>query len=105
MCGLAGFIDRHFVKDAESCLRAMGDAIAYRGPDDSGLYHERESGIGFVHRRLSIVDLSAAGHQPMLSSSGRFIIVFNGEIYNHADLRQELEKAGHGLQWRGHSDT
>lgn len=105
MCGIAGFVDRKGGLNAEMLLEAMGQAIAYRGPDDSGIYFESELGLGFVHRRLAIVDLTSAGHQPMHSSSGRFVIVFNGEIYNHAALRKELEEGGHAVAWRGHSDT
>ena len=105
MCGIAGFVDHASDDDADARLRIMGQAIAYRGPDDSGTYYDASTGVGFVHRRLAIVDLSSAGHQPMRSSSGRFVIIFNGEIYNHAALRRELEASGHGLDWRGHSDT
>jgi asparagine synthase (glutamine-hydrolysing) len=88
----------------------MGDAIAHRGPDDRGIWMETESGAGLVHQRLSIVDLSPAGHQPMVSASSRYVIAFNGEIYNHLELRGELEQihpsAKKGLcEWRGHSDT
>ena len=105
MCGIAGFVDHASGDDAEARLRAMGEAIAYRGPDDSGTFYDSATGLGFVHRRLAIVDLSSAGHQPMRSSSGRFVIIFNGEIYNHTELRRELEASGHGVDWKGHSDT
>jgi asparagine synthase (glutamine-hydrolysing) len=81
----------------------MGAAIAHRGPDSSGTWMDEEAGVGLVHRRLSILDLSPAGHQPMVSPSGRYVLVFNGEIYNHQDLRAELNC---GMEsWRGHSDT
>jgi len=91
MCGLAGFVDRHLSPD-QYCLvaTAMARTIAHRGPDDSGLWADHEAGIALAHRRLSIVDRSAAGHQPMISPSGRFVIVFNGEIYNYRQLRAEL---------------
>lgn len=79
----------------------MGNAIKHRGPDYSGVWLDSSSGLGFVHQRLSIVDLSRNGHQPMHSPSGRYCIVFNGEIYNHLDLRSELTQQ----TWRGHSDT
>ena len=79
----------------------MADALIHRGPDDSGIWSDAPIGIALGHRRLSIVDLSAAGHQPMHSVAGRFVIAFNGEIYNHLELRAELE----GITWRGHSDT
>ena len=79
MCGIAGFlsVDSGTGTEAErsSILRRMGHAIAHRGPDDDGVWQDTEAGIGFVHRRLSIVDLSPAGHQPMASSGGRYVIV------------------------------
>jgi asparagine synthase (glutamine-hydrolysing) len=79
----------------------MADAIAHRGPDDSGLWLDLSAEIALAHRRLSVQDLSPSGHQPMVSASGRYVIVFNGEIYNHLDLREELGSCA----WRGHSDT
>jgi len=106
VCGIAGFLDRRSLRDADAIaerLWAMGRAIGHRGPDDTGIWNDQESGLGFVHRRLSIVDLSAAGHQPMTSPSGRYVIVFNGELYNHLDLRVEL--GAMAPAWRGHSDT
>jgi asparagine synthase (glutamine-hydrolysing) len=109
MCGIAGFLSgRTHLQDAdtnEATLHLMGDSMVHRGPDDAGVWLDREAGIGLVHRRLSILDLSAAGHQPMISPSGRFVIVFNGEIYNHLDLRRELEQRERDVRWRGHSDT
>src|SRR5687767_10425379 len=84
----------------------MAGSLAHRGPDDQGVWTDRESGIAFAHRRLSIVDLSAAGHQPMASKDGRWMLSYNGEIYNHAALRSELEESGRAPQaWAGHSDT
>ena len=83
----------------------MAHAIARRGPDDAGAWVDGQVGIALGHRRLSIVDLSPAGHQPMLSASGQLVLVFNGEIYNHLALRGELEKTGLAPAWRGHSDT
>ena len=83
----------------------MADTIAYRGPDDSGVWADENAGLALAHRRLSIVDLSVAGHQPMLSASSRFVLAYNGEVYNHLDLRRELEAAGAAPTWRGHSDT
>ncbi|EDN70193.1 asparagine synthase (glutamine-hydrolyzing) [Beggiatoa sp. PS] len=82
----------------------MGDKLIHRGPDDSGIWINKESGVAFVHRRLSIIDLSAAGHQPMVSHCGRYILVFNGEIYNFTELRQQLQEMG-GIPLQGHSDT
>lgn len=107
MCGIAGFIDRTGITHDQALWAgtAMGDALAHRGPDDSGFWNDRESGVTFVHRRLAIVDLSAAGHQPMASASGRYVLVLNGEIYNHRALRAEVEAAGWSAGWRGHSDT
>lgn len=109
MCGIAGFLTAAATDSAEATLSRMADAIRHRGPDDSGVWTDRPVGIGLAHRRLSIVDLSPAGHQPMVSPSGRYVVVFNGEIYNHLDLRAELAKVGAGGTavggWRGHSDT
>ncbi|MGB5806956.1 asparagine synthase (glutamine-hydrolyzing) [Castellaniella sp.] len=107
MCGLVGFLaGGHWreVREAAAVLERMADTIVLRGPDDSGVWADG-SGIGLAHRRLSILDLSAAGHQPMTGPSGRHVIVFNGEIYNHLDLRRELEQSSQAPIWRGHSDT
>jgi asparagine synthase (glutamine-hydrolysing) len=81
----------------------MGNRLAHRGPDDSGTWVEAESAVAFAFRRLSILDVSPEGHQPMVSASGRYVLVFNGEIYNFADLRSDLVRYGH--HFRGHSDT
>ncbi|KQB09450.1 asparagine synthase (glutamine-hydrolyzing) [Vibrio metoecus] len=107
MCGIAGFVGWKTPALVESTLRTMGDQIQTRGPDSQGIWASSDGGIGFVHQRLAIVDLSDAGHQPMLSDCGRYVLVFNGEIYNHLSVRQGLkdafgEKASH---WKGHSDT
>lgn len=105
MCGIAGFIHPQ-TADLEKACREMANALLHRGPDDGGLWVEREIGLGLAHRRLAIVDLSAAGHQPMRSHSGRYEIVFNGEIYNHLELRNQLDQASAATSsWRGHSDT
>ncbi len=82
----------------------MADALRHRGPDSSGAWLDETSGVALSHRRLSIIDLSPAGHQPMASPDGRYLLTYNGEIYNHLDLRRELEAAG-AIEWRGHSDT
>ncbi len=82
-------------------LQCMADTLIHRGPDDGGYWCDSEQRIGLGHRRLAIVDLSPAGHQPMVSASGRYVIAFNGEIYNHVGIREELERGA----WRGHSDT
>ena len=104
MCGIAGFLGfgRVGADGAEGVARRMADAIAHRGPDDHGLWLDPQAEVALAHRRLSIIDLSAAGHQPMASHAGRFVLVYNGEIYNHAELRAQLPA---GLPWRGHSDT
>ena len=106
MCGLSGYLNnsRYFV-DHEGILQKMEQTITHRGPDDSGTWCDATTGIGLAHRRLAIVDLSPAGHQPMQSHNERYYIVFNGEIYNHLKLRSDLEKQGGRFPWRGHSDT
>jgi asparagine synthase (glutamine-hydrolysing) len=81
----------------------MADQLVHRGPDDAGLWVDAEAGVALGFRRLAIVDLSPAGHQPMTSSNGRYVIVFNGEVYNFGELRKDLEPLRHGF--RGHSDT
>ncbi len=106
MCGISGFIaERARAGTEEVVARRMADGIARRGPDDHGIWVDREAGAALAHRRLSIIDLSPAGHQPMLSDTGRWVITFNGEIYNHGEIRSELERAGAAPQWRGHCDT
>ncbi len=86
-------------------LERMTSTLTHRGPDASGVFFDRESGLGFGHRRLSILDLSAAGAQPMWSHSGRYCITYNGEVYNAPELRLELEERGLQIDWRGRSDT
>ena len=104
MCGIAGVLNLTGSRDQlERNAMAMADSLAHRGPDDQGIWSDTEAGIALVHRRLSIVDLSSAGHQPMISADGRFIITYNGEIYNFQELRPELE--ARGVKFRGHSDT
>ena len=110
MCGFTGFLGLKRLQDkreALSILECMANAIVHRGPDDAGYWFDavEGGGIGLAHRRLSILDLSPAGHQPMACHSGRYVLAFNGEIYNHLDLRRELEQGGHAPAWRGHSDT
>jgi asparagine synthase (glutamine-hydrolysing) len=107
MCGFAGFIDfkgeRGRQEELLAELRPMTDSLVHRGPDDSDYWADHSSGVALGHRRLSIIDLSPAGRQPMASPCGRYRIVFNGEIYNFKVLRPELERSGH--RFRGHSDT
>ena len=103
MCGIGGLLSKKPVPDA--LLQRMASTLVHRGPDDQGQWSDPGAGIGLAHRRLSIVDLSPYGHQPMASASGRFMLSYNGEIYNHAQLRVELNTRIGGINWRGHSDT
>jgi asparagine synthase (glutamine-hydrolysing) len=107
MCGLAGILGfgGAGAEAVEDIAWAMGQAVQHRGPDGSGLWIDSAAEVALVHRRLSIIDLSPSGDQPMRSASGRYIIVFNGEIYNHRTLRAALEGAGQAPRWRGRSDT
>lgn len=102
VCGIAGIWRSE--APAEGPLEAMSRSLRHRGPNDNGIWIDEEAGIGLAHTRLAIVDLSAAGHQPMRSASGRYELVYNGEIYNHDELRS-LADPTDSLQWRGHSDT
>ncbi len=103
MCGITGVVARN--ARGRDALRAMVATLAHRGPDDAGLWIDEEAGVGLGHRRLAIVELSPAGAQPMRSNDGRWVLSFNGEIYNHAELRREVDAAGGAAAWRGHSDT
>ena len=109
MCGFAGFLSATGGVDStqtQHVLRRMADIIVHRGPDGDGYWVDAAAGIGLAHRRLAVVDLSPAGAQPMASRNGRYVIAFNGEIYNHKLLREALEC--HGMLppgWCGHSDT
>lgn len=107
MCGFAGLVlSGH---SSHSSLRtaaaSMGKAVSHRGPDNSGLWVSSELQLALSHQRLAVQDLSPAGDQPMHSMSGRYVIAFNGEIYNQADLRRQLADTGLSISWRGHSDT
>ena len=104
MCGIVGFFSLDPFKNREAVsgfLTQMAQAIESRGPDAQGLWLDGDAGVAFAHRRLAIVDLTPAGAQPMVSASGRFVLAFNGEVYNHLALRGELGS----FAWRGHSDT
>jgi asparagine synthase (glutamine-hydrolysing) len=106
MCGFAGFLQSTSIVSGDSMdavVRGMAGALRHRGPDDAGSWTDAAHGVALGHQRLSIIDLSVEGHQPMASASGRYVIAFNGEIYNFPELRRELDHQGH--TWRGHSDT
>src|SRR5436309_7358975 len=106
MCGIAGFLHLAAATGTDELAaraKAMATTIAHRGPDDSGVWVDAPAGIALGHRRLSIIDLSPLGHQPMHSADGRYVITFNGEIYNFRALRHDLAARGHAF--RGHSDT
>jgi asparagine synthase (glutamine-hydrolysing) len=107
MCGLIGFCDtsrRTGHAELETVATRMADTLHHRGPDDGGVWADAKAGVALGHRRLSIVDLSPEGHQPMHSACGRYVITFNGEIYNYLDIRSELDTESQ-TAWRGHSDT
>ncbi|NOZ51527.1 MAG: asparagine synthase (glutamine-hydrolyzing) [Gammaproteobacteria bacterium] len=103
MCGIVGYWDKRGA-DA-SIVEQMAVQIRHRGPDDAGVWLNEEGDLALAHRRLSILDLTPAGHQPMISPCGRFTLIYNGEIYNHQSLRADLENEGGHFDWRGHSDT
>src|SRR5271154_5082820 len=104
MCGISGFLDLSCVNSADelrSIAMRMADSLLHRGPNDGGAWADPDAGIALSMRRLAILDLSPSGHQPMESFSGRYIIVFNGEIYNYEDLRDELSNGTGAYQFRG----
>ena len=104
MCGITGFFQRNiYDNNMVDVLNKMSDAIIHRGPDTKGIWYNQQKKIYFGHRRLSILDLSTNGDQPMISSSQRYVLIFNGEIYNHREIRKDLEK--YSINWKGHSDT
>lgn len=107
MCGITGFMDpsarRMNGEELIPTVTRMAEAICHRGPDDQGVWTDAEAGLALGFRRLSILDLSPTGHQPMFSADERYTMVYNGEIYNFAELRENLESLGHGF--RGTSDT
>ena len=108
MCGLTGYLEPRKAR-GESAMRALAAAMAacigHRGPDHRAVWVDEAAGLAFAHNRLAIIDLSPAGEQPMASASGRYVMIFNGEIYNYPDIRDELAAAGASPDWRGHSDT
>ena len=107
MCGIAGFLGGDFTNITleESTLSEMANLLFKRGPDSSGIWLDASTKIGLAHRRLAVVDLSETGHQPMISDSDRYVITYNGEIYNSSKIRHELTVAKLQPKWRGHSDT
>jgi len=107
MCGIAGIVQSHpgNPDQLQSIAVSMGAAIAYRGPDAAGVWQDPQLGFAVAHQRLAILDLTPAGAQPMHSASGRYVIAFNGEIYNHQQLRRSLESTGQAPSWHRHSDT
>ncbi len=108
MCGIAGFLNLNgglSTYNARETALDMASALHHRGPDDDGVWLDEQAGVTLSHRRLAILDLSPEGRQPMVSACGRYVIAFNGEIYNHIELRRDLENTGIALSWRGHSDT
>lgn len=108
MCGIAGFLDGAHGADIDrlrNIAARMGESLRHRGPTSGGAWTDEAAGVAFAHRRLAIIDVSDAGHQPMMSADKRYVISFNGEIYNHRAIRADLEAAGLAPEWRGHSDT
>lgn len=108
MCGIVGFLESEVftsLKKTQQCLQSMTDSIIYRGPDSEGFWHDLDDHIALGHRRLAILDLTDSGHQPMLSDDDRYVMAFNGEIYNHLEIRQEIESTIPTIIWKGHSDT
>ena len=105
MCGIAGFVGAasNIAGNADNVAEAMAASLRHRGPDDQGVWLDPAAGTALIHRRLSIIDLSAAGHQPMLSADERLVISYNGEVYSYQPIAAELAARGH--KFRGHSDT
>lgn len=107
MCGIAGFVGGNWSSRAgtSATLARMNESMRHRGPDQADVWSDPDSRVAMAFNRLAILDLTPAGHQPMRSATGRYVITFNGEIYNHCLLRDELAANGHAQNWRGHSDT
>jgi asparagine synthase (glutamine-hydrolysing) len=104
MCGITGFYSKTSSTFNNAILK-MNSAISHRGPDSNNIWQDKNSGIFFGHQRLSILDLSTAGNQPMESISGRFVITYNGEIYNHLAIRRDLKKINSNINWKSNTDT
>ena len=106
MCGICGFMVNNNDHQVNlNIVKKMSNQLRHRGPDNQNIWSDQDSGIYFGHTRLSILDLSITGNQPMESFYGRFVLIFNGEIYNHLILRKEIEKINNDINWRGTSDT
>src|SRR5450631_3178456 len=106
MCGIAGFIagrSQGAARPIDDIAGSMSESLRHRGPDDDGVWINAEAGVALIHRRLSIIDLSPAGHQPMISADGRYVLIYNGEVYSHEDIRPSL--TARGVSFRGYSDT
>ncbi len=104
MCGVSGFYSNSFFSFS-NIINKMNEAIYHRGPDTSGVWENEKMGIAMGHQRLSIIDLSSAGNQPMKSSSGNLILTYNGEVYNHLEIRKDIERSLPSIKWKGNSDT
>ena len=108
MCGIAGFFKSqksNLNVDGSIIANQMADTLKHRGPDDKGVWTDDVLGIALAYQRLAIIDLSKNGSQPMTSQDNRWVIVYNGEIYNHIQLRKNLKECGFDVAWKGHSDT
>ena len=104
MCGISGFYSKN-LSTFNNIIFKMNSTLKHRGPERSRVWQDNNSGIVFGHQRLSILDLSKAGDQPMISNSGRFVITYNGEIYNHLEIRKELEQIKKNIKWKSATDT
>src|SRR6185369_7522825 len=105
MCGISGWFLRSGEAMPDGHLHSMADAIAHRGPDDRGYYFHHSEGVALAHNRLSIIDLSPAGHQPMISDDGNTVLIYNGELYNFLALKEELIRLGHSFHSRSDSEV
>ena len=107
MCGITGIFLHNSIQNSQlaETVSAMASSLEHRGPDDSGVWLDSKKQVAFGHRRLSIVDISSSGHQPMASASKRYVMTYNGEIYNHIQIRNELNNLDPNLSWKGHSDS
>lgn len=106
MCGIAGILASELPRENKNnSLKQMLLAINHRGPDDTGIWQDENYNVALGHVRLSILDFTTNGHQPMISHSNRYVLTYNGEIYNFREIKQELDKSGKGFAWKSESDT